>query len=122
MRETDLLNLQGRKRLLRILFRQAWPMNSSPTVRKHEPARLVDKSREDALVAFTFASYGPSSRTLRVIGMHRVNARSPRLTVRPSAWHPGKVLIGPGSSPRKLRGISRGGRFFLLVFCFHLYP
>src|ERR1051325_8773493 len=41
-------------------------------------------------------SAGSSSRTLRVIGMQRIKARSPRLTVRPSACQPGKVLIRPG--------------------------
>jgi hypothetical protein len=45
-------------------------------------------------------------RTVRVIGMQSVRARSPRLTLRPSACHPGKVLIGPGSSLRSLYGIS----------------
>src|ERR1700754_622189 len=60
MRETDLLDLQGGKRLLCIPFRQAWPNELlADGLRKHEPARLVDKSREDAFVAFTFPFLWP---------------------------------------------------------------
>jgi hypothetical protein len=51
---------QGDKRLLCILLRQAWPNEFiADGLRKHEPARLVDKSREDAFVAFTFAFLWP---------------------------------------------------------------
>ncbi len=32
--------------------------------------------------------------------MQRISVRSPRLTLRPSACQPGKVLIGPGSNPQ----------------------
>src|ERR1051325_615315 len=46
--------------------------------------------------SFVLLSSVVSSLRLRVIGMHRISARSPRLTFLPSACQPGNVLIGPG--------------------------